>query len=73
MVEGGGTTTYSKSKRWLYCYAEESKRLLQRITDIVVQYLVHQVSAGAQVNVGVLLLSYDNLYKVSCYITSLLL
>jgi len=49
MVEGGGTTTYSKSKRWLYCYAEESKRLLQRITDVVVQYLVLQVAAGAQV------------------------
>jgi len=49
MVEGQGTTTYSKSKRWLYCYASESKRLLQRITDTVVEYLVLQVSAGAQV------------------------
>jgi len=49
MVEGGGTTTYSKSKRWLYCHAEESKHLLQRITDVVVQYLVLQVAAGAQV------------------------
>jgi len=49
MVEGGGTTTYSKSKRWLYCYVEESKRLLQRITDVIVEYLVCQVAAGAQV------------------------
>jgi len=49
MVEGGGTTTYSKSKRWLYCHAAESKCLLQRITDVVVQYLVLQVAAGAQV------------------------
>ena len=51
MVEGGGTTTYSKSKRWLYCHVEESKRLLQRITDLVVRYLVLQVAAGAQVRV----------------------
>ena len=49
MVEGCGSTTHAKSKRWLYCYADDSKRLLQRITDVVVQYLVLQLAAGAQV------------------------
>jgi len=49
MVEGSGSTTYSKAKRWLYCYSEDSKRLLQRIADVVVQFFVHQVAAGAQV------------------------
>jgi len=63
MVEGGGTTTYSKSKRWLYCHVEESKRLLQRITDIVVRYLVLQVAAGAQVNVFCFVIIYSFIYK----------
>jgi len=49
MVDGGGSTTHSKAKRWLYCHGEDSKRLLQRITDVVVEYLVLQVAAGAQV------------------------
>jgi len=62
MVEGGGSTTYSKSKCWLYCYAEESKRLLQRITDVVVRYLVLQVAAGAQV----LLSAVNNFYNMNC-------
>jgi uroporphyrinogen decarboxylase len=49
MIEGGGSNTMSKAKRWLYCHAEESHKLLQQITDVVVQYLVLQVAAGAQV------------------------
>jgi uroporphyrinogen decarboxylase len=48
MIEGGGSTTFSKSKRWLYCHPADSCELLQRITDVVVRYLVQQVAAGAQ-------------------------
>ena len=49
MIEGGGTTTHSKSKAWLYRYPEESQKLLQMLTDVIVDYLVAQVAAGAQV------------------------
>jgi len=48
MIEGGGSKTQAKSKRWLYSKPEESHRLLQLITDVSVEYLVQQVKAGAQ-------------------------
>lgn len=48
MIEGGGSKTLSKAKAWLVKYPEESKALLQRITDVVVDFLVAQVKAGAQ-------------------------
>jgi uroporphyrinogen decarboxylase len=49
MIEGGGSKTYSKAKTWLYKYPKESHDLLQRITDVIVQFLIGQVRAGAQV------------------------
>ena len=49
MIEGGSSKTYSKSKRWLYMYPEESSHLLRIITRVVIDYLVEQVKAGAQV------------------------
>ncbi len=48
MIDGGGSKTFSRSKSWLYRYPQESHRLLQRITDVLVPYLVRQVEAGAQ-------------------------
>merc|ERR1719232_536220 len=48
MIEGGGSKTLSKSKRWLYAYPEASKKLLQLLTDLSVDYLIGQVRAGAQ-------------------------
>ncbi|KAI0347060.1 uroporphyrinogen decarboxylase [Trametopsis cervina] len=48
MVEGGGSKTMQKSKTWLFKYPEQSKDVLNRITDVVVDYLVGQVKAGAQ-------------------------
>lgn len=48
MVEGGGSRTFARSKGWLYQHAEASHDLLQRITDLLVDYLVGQVDAGAQ-------------------------
>lgn len=48
MIEGGGSTTMSKAKKWLYTYQEDSHKLLQILTDVIVKYLVGQVVAGAQ-------------------------
>ncbi|KAJ3081692.1 Uroporphyrinogen decarboxylase in heme biosynthesis [Quaeritorhiza haematococci] len=48
MIEGGGSKTLSKAKSWLFSHPKESHWLLQRITDVVVDFLVGQVKAGAQ-------------------------
>lgn len=48
MIEGGGSKSFEKAKRWLYDYPEQSKELLQRIADVCVDFLVGQVKAGAQ-------------------------
>ncbi|XP_077981238.1 uroporphyrinogen decarboxylase-like [Glandiceps talaboti] len=47
-IEGGGSTTFSKAKAWLYKHPEASHQFLQIITDVTVDYLVGQVLAGAQ-------------------------
>lgn len=49
MVEGGGSKTWQKCKSWLFLYPEESKKLLTRIADVCIDFLVEQVKAGAQV------------------------
>jgi uroporphyrinogen decarboxylase len=48
MIEGGGSKTLSKAKTWLYNHPKESHSLLQRITDVTIDYLVGQAKAGAQ-------------------------
>jgi len=48
MIEGRGSKTCCKAKKWLYTRAEASKTLLQLLTDVNVDYLVGQVKAGAQ-------------------------
>ncbi|CAH8872603.1 unnamed protein product [Trichobilharzia szidati] len=48
MIEGGSSSTYSKAKRWLYCEPQSSHQLLDLITQTVVEHLVQQVLAGAQ-------------------------
>lgn len=49
MIEGGGSSTHSKAKRWLYRHPEASHMLLKMLADVIVQYLLGQVAAGAQV------------------------
>lgn len=49
MVEGGGTKLFKQVKTWIFKYPEESKRLLQKIAELCVEYLALQVVAGAQV------------------------
>ncbi|XP_066591405.1 uroporphyrinogen decarboxylase isoform X2 [Prorops nasuta] len=48
MLQGGGNPTMAKARCWLYRYPQETHDLLQRITDVIVDYLVLQVKAGAQ-------------------------
>ncbi|MGH0185883.1 UNVERIFIED_CONTAM: hypothetical protein FKN15_019391 [Acipenser sinensis] len=48
MIEGAGSPTMSKAKRWLYCHPEASHKLLRQLTDVIVEYLLGQVNAGAQ-------------------------
>uniref|UniRef100_A0A3Q2Q2V0 Uroporphyrinogen decarboxylase n=1 Tax=Fundulus heteroclitus TaxID=8078 RepID=A0A3Q2Q2V0_FUNHE len=49
MIEGGGSSTHSKAKRWLYRHPEPSHLLLRMLTDVIVEYLLGQVAAGAQI------------------------
>ena len=49
MIEGGGSKTLTKAKSWLFKYPQETKDLLQRITDIAIDFLAEQIIAGAQV------------------------
>ena len=51
MIEGSGSKTWSNAKKWLYQNETESTRLLQKLTDIIVDYLVQQVRAGAQASI----------------------
>ncbi|XP_076299561.1 uroporphyrinogen decarboxylase isoform X2 [Lasioglossum baleicum] len=48
MIQGGGSSTMIKARSWLYKYPEDSHKLLQMITNVIVDYLVMQVKAGAQ-------------------------
>ncbi|KAF2978028.1 hypothetical protein EK904_011542 [Melospiza melodia maxima] len=49
MIEGGGSTTMAKAKSWLYRHPEASHRLLRLLADVIIDYLVGQVAAGAQI------------------------
>ena len=47
MVEGGGSKTFSKAKKYLYRYPRESHMLLDKITEATIAYLHRKVDAGA--------------------------
>lgn len=49
MIEGGGSSTQSKAKAWLYKYPEASHVLLKSLTKLLIEFLIYQVIAGAQV------------------------
>ncbi|RKP05401.1 uroporphyrinogen decarboxylase [Thamnocephalis sphaerospora] len=49
MIEGGGSKTFSKAKRWLFQYPDAASQLLQRLTEVAADFLVAQVNAGAQI------------------------
>ncbi|GAA51972.1 Uroporphyrinogen decarboxylase [Clonorchis sinensis] len=48
MIEGGGSSTQSKAKRWLYTQPDASHRILRLLTETIITHLVHQAVAGAQ-------------------------
>ncbi|XP_068809056.1 uroporphyrinogen decarboxylase isoform X5 [Struthio camelus] len=48
MIEGGGSSTMAKAKSWLYRHPDASHRLLRLLADVITDYLVGQVAAGAQ-------------------------
>jgi uroporphyrinogen decarboxylase len=47
MVEGGGSKTFSKAKRFLYTEPQTAHLLLEKITQSTIHYLKAQVAAGA--------------------------
>lgn len=47
MVEGKGSKTWDKAKQFVYTEPQLAHQLLQKITDITIQYLKLQVKAGA--------------------------
>lgn len=49
MVEGGGSKLFARVKTWIYKYPDESKKMLQKLADLCVEYLALQVKAGAQI------------------------
>jgi uroporphyrinogen decarboxylase len=48
MVEGGGSRSWTESRAWLYKYPSESRKILTAITDTIIEYLVMQIDAGAE-------------------------
>lgn len=48
MVEGGGSKHFVKVRSWLYRYPSASRDLLHLLTDLLVEYLIGQIDAGAQ-------------------------
>lgn len=49
MIDGSGSKTFSKAKKFLYTEPELSRLLLEKITASSVNYLKAQVSAGADI------------------------
>lgn len=47
MVEGSGSKTFSKAKKFLYTQPELAHKLLDKITESTINYLKAQVKAGA--------------------------
>jgi len=47
MVEGKGSKSFDKAKQFCFTQPELAHRLLQKITDVSIQYLKAQVKAGA--------------------------
>ena len=49
MIEGGGSKTFSKARRFLYTHPNAAKKLLEKTTDSIIAYLQGKVAAGADV------------------------
>lgn len=49
MLEGSGSKTFSKARRFLYQEPELSHQIMQKITDTTIAYLKAQIQAGADI------------------------
>jgi len=49
MTEGQGSKTFSKARKMLFQQPELAHEVLNRITKVTIQYLRHQVAAGADI------------------------
>ena len=49
MVEGEGSKTFSKAKKVLYSNSALAHKMLEKITKVTIQYLKHQIEAGADI------------------------
>jgi uroporphyrinogen decarboxylase len=49
MVEGGGSKTFSKAKKFLYTNPDLAHQLLDHITTVTIDYLKMQIAAGADI------------------------
>ena len=47
MIEGKGSKTFSKAKQFCFTHSDLAHQLLQKITDVTIEYLKAQVHAGA--------------------------
>ena len=47
MVEGQGSKTFSKAKKFLYCHPDLAHQLLEKITDTIIAYLKLKIQSGA--------------------------
>jgi len=59
MIEGESSKTFIKARKFLNQNLQTSSRLLQQLTDLIIDYLVLQVRAGAQVNSNTVTCSTD--------------
>jgi uroporphyrinogen decarboxylase len=47
MIEGSGSKTFSKAKKFLYTHPDLAHKLLDKITESTLNYLLAQIKAGA--------------------------
>ena len=48
MVEGGGSRTWDITRKFMYLHPDATHAVMQRLTDVIIDYLCWQVEAGAQ-------------------------
>ena len=60
MIEGGGSKTMSKAKKWLYKEPDASHKLLSLLTKIIIAYLIEQVNYRFIIYIITLIGMFDN-------------
>jgi len=47
MIEGSGSKLFSKAKKWIFAWEQDSLNLLNTLTDILVIYMKNIIKSGA--------------------------